>query len=99
MGNVETKVRTPIAVAEYVQKSFVPLSRLAHDWQMHSAVTLTPAEDRTMVREPAAAVPEAIAKRIGPLVVLVVPYVACSPSGDLVAWTKPEGETHSAVWI
>jgi len=66
---------------------------------LHAAVTLTPAEDRTMVREPAAAVPETIAKRIGPLVVLVVPYVACSPSGDLVAWTKPQGETHSAVWM
>jgi hypothetical protein len=92
-------VREPVSVAEYVQGTFVPISRLAHDWEMHSAVTLTPAEDRTMVREPAAAVPDAIAKRIGKLRVLVVPFVACSPAGDLVAWTKPEGETHSAVWI
>jgi hypothetical protein len=82
-----------------VQGPFVPLSRLAHDWEMHSAVTLTPAEDRTMVREPAAAVPDAIARRIGKLRVLVVPFVACSPAGDLVAWTKPEGESHTAVWI
>lgn len=99
MENVETKARVPVPVAEYVQWAFVPLSRLAHDWQMHSAVTLTPAEDRTMVREPSAAVPDAIAQRIGPLVVLIVPYVVCSPSGDLVSWTKPQGETHSVVWI
>jgi len=99
MASREITARPPVPVAEYVQGTFVPLSRLAHDWEMHSAVTLTPAEDRSMVREPAAAVPQAIAKRIGKLRVLVVPYVACSPSGDLVAWTKPEGETHTAVWI
>jgi hypothetical protein len=93
------KLREPVPVAEYVQGTFVPVSRLAHDWEMHSAVTLTPAEDRTMVREPAAAVPDAIARRIGKLRVLVVPYVECSAGGDLVAWTKPEGDTHSAVWI
>jgi hypothetical protein len=88
-----------IAVAEYAQRTFVPLSRLAHDWQMHTAVPLTPAEDRTMVRDPVAAVPDSIARRIGKLRVLVVPYVACLPEGDAVAWTKPQGETHSAVWV
>ncbi len=91
--------RQVVPVAEYVQGTFVPLSRLAHDWEMHSAVPLSPAEDRTIVREPAQAVPESIAKRIGRLRVLVVPYVACSETGDLVAWSKPQGETHSAVWI
>ncbi len=99
MENIEVKARLLVPVTEYIQRTFVPLSRLAHEWQMHSAVTLTPAEDRTMVREPAAAVPGAIAQRVGRLVVLVVPYVACSPSGDLVAWEKPQGETHSAVWV
>jgi hypothetical protein len=91
--------RSPIPVTEYVQRSFVPLSRLAHDWQMHAAVALTPAEDRTMVREPAAAVPQSIAKRIGMLRVLMVPYVACQPAGDVIEWSKPAGETHSAVWV
>jgi len=94
-----TPTRENIPVAEYIQGPFVPLSRLAHDWEMHSAVTLTPAEDRTMVREPAAAVPDTIAQRLGKLRVLVVPYVACQESGDAVSFSKPEGETHSAVWL
>jgi len=91
--------RAPVPVAEYVQETFVPLSRLPHDWELHSAVTLSPAEDRTMVREPAAAVPGSIAQRIGKLRVLVVPFVACAEGGDLVAWSKPQGESHSAVWL
>jgi hypothetical protein len=99
MQNRSTSPREAIAVAEYVQGTFVPLSRLAHDWEMHSAVALSPVEERTMVREPAAAVPEAIAQRIGKLRILVVPFVACSETGDLATWSKPEGETHSAVWI
>ena len=88
-----------VPVAEYVQRNFVPVSRVAHDWQFHTAVPLPPAEDRMMVREPAAAVPGGIAQRIGALRVLVVPYVACAAENDLVAWTKPKGETHSAVWV
>ena len=98
METPEISSRPPVPVAEYVQREFVPLSRLAHEWQMHSAVPLTPAEDRTMVREPAAAVPDVIAQRIGKLRVLIVPYIACTSEGDRVAWTKPAGETHSAVW-
>ena len=85
-------------VNEYVRAEHSPLSHLAHDWELHSAVLLTPAEDRTMVREPAQAVPDSIAKRLGRLRVLLVPYVACTPEGDLVAFTKPEGETHTSVW-
>ncbi|MBI4164282.1 MAG: hypothetical protein HY508_00945 [Acidobacteria bacterium] len=99
MGILELQPRPPVAVTEYIQRAFVPLSRLAHDWQTHSAVPLTPAEDRTIVREPAAAVPDAVAQRIGKLRVLVVPYVACAPEGDQVAWAKPQGEAHSAVWM
>ncbi|MFB3921190.1 MAG: hypothetical protein ACE145_05675 [Terriglobia bacterium] len=91
--------RDPVPIGEYIQGPFVPLSRLAHDWEMHSAVTLTPAEDRTMVREPAAAVPETIARRLGKLRALIVPYVACLEAGDAVSFSKPEGETHSAVWL
>ena len=99
MEALETPKRETIPVAEYVQRSFVPLSHLAHEWEMHSAVALTPAEERTMVREPAQAVPESIARRLGKLRVLIVPYVACVQSGDLVCFAKPDGETHSAVWM
>ena len=62
-------------------------------------ITLTPAEERTMVREPAQAVPANIAQRIGPLRVLMVPYIACVESGDAVCTAKPEGETHTAAWV
>jgi len=99
MSNREPSARTPVPVAEYIHGTFVPLSRLAHDWEAHAGVTLSPSEDRTILRETAAAIPNSIAQRIGLLRVLVVPYVACSPEGDLVSWTKPEGETHSAVWL
>jgi len=88
-----------IPVREYVQQTFVPLSRLVHDWEMHSAVALSPSEERTMVREPARAVPQAIARRVGKLRILLVPFVACSPSGDRVAFSNPQGEKHSAVWL
>jgi len=95
----QTSTRENIPVAEYIQGPFVPLSHLAHDWEMHSSVTLTPAEERSMVREPSQAVPAAIAQRLGKLRVLVVPFVACQESSDAVSFSKPEGETHSAVWL
>ena len=99
MNSRQASKRENIPVAEYIQGTFIPLSHLAHGWEMHSAVTLTPAEDRAMVREPCQAVPAAIAQRLGKLRVLVVPYVACQESGDVVSFSKPEGETHSAVWL
>jgi len=99
MPSSRTPAREAVPVSEYVQGRFVPLSHLPHEWEMHSAVSLTPAEERTMVREPAQAVPAAIAKRLGRLRVLVVPFVACSEAEDLVSFTKPTGETHSAVWV
>ena len=52
-----------------------------------------------MVREPAQAVPATIAARLGKLRVLVVPFVACLDSGDVVCFSKPQGETHSVVWV
>jgi hypothetical protein len=88
-----------IPISEYIQGSFVPLSHLAHGWEIHSLITLTPAEERTMVREPAQAVPASIAERIGPLRVLMVPYIACVESGDVVCAAKPKGETHTAAWV
>ena len=42
-----------LSVAEYIRRTFVPISHLSHDWEMHSAAPLTPAEERTMVRSSA----------------------------------------------
>jgi hypothetical protein len=95
----QASVSKNIPVREYVQQAFVPLSRLAHEWEMHSAVALSPSEERTMVREPARAVPQAVARRLGKLRVLLVPFVACFPTGDMVAFSSPDGEKHSAVWL
>lgn len=88
-----------IPISEYSQGTFVPVSHLAYNWEFHSSVTLTPAEERTMVREPAQAIPASIAERIGKLRVLVVPYIACMESGDVVSRLKPKGETHTAAWV
>jgi hypothetical protein len=99
VGTPRIPLREAIPISEYIHGTFVPLSNLPHGWEMHSAVALTPAEDRTTVREPAQAVPDSIAARIGKLRVLVVPWVACMDTGDEVQFTKPQGETHSAVWI
>ena len=52
-----------------------------------------------MLREPAQAVPSSVVERIGKVRVLIVPYLACSESGDLVSFLKPTGETHTAVWM
>jgi hypothetical protein len=99
LSGSQASVIKSVPVHEYVQQMFVPLSRLAHDWEMHSAVALSPSEERMMVREPARAVPEAIARRLGKLRILLVPFVACFPTGDMVAFSNPEGEKHSAVWL
>ncbi|HEY6292278.1 MAG TPA: hypothetical protein VI455_12075, partial [Terriglobia bacterium] len=90
----------PVPVAEYAHAEHSPISHLAHDWELYSATLLSPAEERSMVREPAQAVPETAAKRIGRLRVLLVPYISCTPEGDLVNFSKPaSGETHTSVWV
>jgi hypothetical protein len=88
-----------IAVPEYARSERSPISRLAHQWEMHAATLLSPAEERSMVREPAQAVPDAIADRVGPLRLLLVPYIACTKDGDFVTSTKPDGESHTSVWV
>lgn len=88
-----------IPVAEYVQGNFVPISRLTHDWEFHSDVSLSPAEERTMVREPVQAVPAAIAQRLGKVRVLAVPFIACVDTGDVIMRVKPKGEAHTAAWV
>jgi hypothetical protein len=99
LSGPQASVIKSIPVREYVQQMFVPLSRVAHDWDMHSVVSLSPSEERTMVREPARAVPQTIARRLGKLRILLVPFIACFPTGDVVAYSNPEGEKHSAVWL
>lgn len=99
MSMPETRARDAIPVHDYVREPVKLLSHLPHDWEMHSAVLLTPAEERTMVREPVHAVPASGAGRLGKVRVQVVPYVGCYESGDAVCFSKPEGETHSAVWV
>ncbi|MCL5005657.1 MAG: hypothetical protein M1404_03915 [Acidobacteria bacterium] len=99
MNASQASLRENIPVKEYIRRAFVPLSHLAHGWEMHSAVRLTPAEERTMAREPVEAVPESIAHRLGMLRVLLVPFIGCFPTGDVVAFSDPGGEKHSAVWL
>jgi len=99
LGISQTPTPESVPVSEYMRGTFVPLSNLAHGWQLHTAVSLTPAEERTMVREPAQAVPASISQRLGAMRVLVVPYIACFDSGDVISFVKPKGEPHSAVWL
>jgi hypothetical protein len=99
MGTSQTSTRETIPVHEYVREVAGLFSHIAHGWELHSALLLSPAEERVMVREPAQAVPSAIAKRLGPLRVLVVPYVGCFKSGDAVCFAKPQDESHTAVWV
>ena len=70
-----------------------------HEWEFHSALPLSPAEERTMVREPVQAVPAAIAQRLGKVRVLAVAYIACLDTGDVVSRVKPKGEAHTAAWV
>jgi len=99
MGISPIAPRDLTPITDYVEGSFVPISRLTHDWEFHSALTLSPAEERTMVREPVQAVPTAIAQRLGKLRVLAVAYIACLETGDVVSRQKPKGEAHTAAWV
>jgi len=99
LGLSPTLPKDQIPITEYVEGSFVPLSHLAHAWEFHAALALSPAEERTMVREPVQAVPAAIAQRLGKLRVLAVSYIACLESGDVVSRQKPKGEAHTAAWV
>lgn len=87
-----------IPVYDYVRNPGGAVSGLAHEWELWPGVRLSPAEDRTMVREPAHAVPAGLAERLGKVRILVVPFVACSDAGDAVCFSKPSGESHTAVW-
>lgn len=89
----------PIAVADYVRGDHSPVSHLAHGWELCAAIPLGPAVERSIVREPAQAVPDTIAGRLGPIRVLLVPYIGCTEQGDFVEFSKPGGEAHTSVWL
>ncbi len=99
MNSSQITTRDVIPAHDYVRERATPLSSLPHGWELHAALLLTPAEERTMVREPAHAVPEILAARLGKLRVLAVPFVGCFETGDAVCFAKPADETHSAVWL
>ena len=99
MSDPASPLRSPVPAAEYIGGNFVPISHLAFGWELHTAIPLTPAEERTMVREPAQAIPGSIAERLGKLRVLVVPFIECREAGDCAAFSKPAGETHSVIWL
>jgi hypothetical protein len=99
LGIPQTSPNDLTSITDYVQRSFVPISHLPHEWEFHSALALSPAEERTMVREPVEAVPETIAQRLGKLRVLAVAYIACLETGDVVTWQKPKAEAHTAAWV
>jgi len=88
-----------VPAADYVRREFKIISHLAHGWEMNSAVPLSPSEERTAVREPAQAVPDKLAERLDPLRVLLVPYIACLESGDVICFSKPRGQAHTVAWI
>ncbi|MGH9344560.1 MAG: hypothetical protein ACRD19_12480 [Terriglobia bacterium] len=98
MSMSQTATKEIIPVSEYICDPMGPVSNLTHNWELFSGVPLTPAEDRTMVREPARAVPSVLAGRLGKVRVLAVPYIGCFDAGDSVCLTKPSGESHTAVW-
>jgi len=99
LGLSPTAPKDLTPLTDYVEGSFVPTSRLMHEWEFHSALTLSPAEERTMVREPVQAIPAAIAQRLGKMRVLAVAYIACLDTGDVVSRLKPKGEAHTAAWV
>lgn len=99
LGISPTPPKDLTPVSDYVQGSFVPLSRLTHEWEFHAALNLSPAEERTIVREPVQAIPEAVAQRLGKVRVLAVAYIACLDTGDVISRLKPKGEAHTAAWV
>lgn len=99
MSSPETPAGEMIPIHDYVRDRVSLFSHLAHGWELNSALLLSPAEERGIVREPAQAIPDSMAERLGTVRVLVVPYIGCFESGDAVCFSKPSGESHTAVWV
>ncbi len=71
---------------------------LAHGWILRALEPPSAAEAEAALREPAAAVPQALASRLGPLRLYAVPYLECRGDADLVSLEPPQGEAHSSLW-
>lgn len=74
-------------------------AELTHGWTLHAIDPVTPAEATTVLAEPAAAVPQSAAERLGALRLFAAPFLACGGEAEFVAEEKPEGEGHSSLWL
>jgi hypothetical protein len=74
-------------------------AELAHGWTLHAVEPVTPAEATAVLGEPAAAVPQSAAQRLGALRLFAAPFLACGGQAEFVAAEKPEGESHSSLWL
>jgi hypothetical protein len=72
---------------------------LAHGWTLHAIDPVTPAEATAVLAEPAAAVPQGAAERLGTLRLFAAPFLACGGEAEFVAAEKPRGESHSSLWL
>jgi hypothetical protein len=72
---------------------------MAHGWKLFSVAPVELSQVQAALAGPAAAVPEAAARRLGMLRFFAVPYLACGGRHDFVSADPPAGETHSSVWL
>jgi hypothetical protein len=63
-----------------------------HGWRF------SPPDSAELLGGPAAAVPPALAARLGKVHVHLAPYLACCGGRDYVARQEPEVESHSSLW-
>ncbi len=72
---------------------------LAHGWLLHAVQPVALEQARAALAEPASAVPDTAASRLGKLRIFAVPYIACGGKQEFVAAEPPQGETHSSLWL
>ncbi len=74
-------------------------AELAHGWLLRAVAPISLGQAESILREPAAAVPQAAAGRLGTVRLYAVSYLACQEGSDFVAEELPQGEQHSSVWL
>jgi len=72
---------------------------LAHGWMLYALEPPSMAEAAAVLRDPAQAVPAVLARRLGALRLLAVPYLKCGGDAEYVTGQPPEGDTHSSLWL
>lgn len=77
----------------------LPSVELAHGWRLHGLDPVLLEQAGAILHEPAAAIPAALAGRLGALRVFAVPFIACGGESEFVAVEPPSGELHSSLWI